>query len=65
MEYILNPKNIDEIKNNAVIQLNNISYYISINDFESAQIKAAYLISELNDIQAYKMGIELSETKTL
>jgi len=65
MEYILNPKNIDEIKNNAIIQLNNISYYLSINDFESAQIKAAYLISELNDLQAYKIGIVQFDTEKL
>ncbi len=65
MEYILNPKNIDEIKNNAIIQLNNISYYLSINDFESAQIKAAYLISELNDIRAYKIGKKLFKKEIL
>jgi hypothetical protein len=65
MKYILNPKNIDEIKNNAIIQLNNISYYISINDFESANIKAAYLISELNDAQAYKIGVELFKNEVL
>jgi ABC-type xylose transport system substrate-binding protein len=65
MKYILNPKNIDEMKNNVIIQMNNISYYISINDFESAQIKAAYLLSELNDIQRYKIGIELFDTEIL
>lgn len=62
MTYILNPKNIDEIKNNVIFQMNNISYYISINDFESAQIKADYLLSEL---QRYKIGIELFDTEIL
>ena len=65
MKYILNPKNIDEMKNNVIIQMNNISYYISINDFESAEIKAAYLLSELNDIQRYKISIELFDTEKL
>jgi|LakMenE18May11ns_1017448.scaffolds.fasta_scaffold9802570_2 hypothetical protein len=65
MSYIVNPKNIDEMKNNVIFQMNNISYYISINDFESAEIKAAYLLSELNDIQRYKISIELFDTEKL
>jgi superfamily II helicase len=65
MSYIVNPKNIDELKNNVIFQMNNISYYISINDFESAQIKAAYLLSELNDIQRYKISKELFDTEKL
>lgn len=57
--YIQNPKTIDEIANNANVQMVNIEYYLSIKDYKSALIKANCLVKELQDIMALQIGSEL------
>lgn len=57
--YIHNPMTVDEIANNANIQMGNIEYYLSIKDYQSALIKAHCLVSELQDIMALQIGSEL------
>ena len=57
--YINNPMTVDEIANNAKFQMGNIEYYLSINNYESALIKANCLVSELQDIMALQIGPEL------
>lgn len=57
--YIHNPMTVDEIANNANIQMGNIEYYLSIKDYQSALTKANCLVSELQDIMALQIGSEL------
>lgn len=60
--YIQNPKTIDEIVNNANVQMGNIEYYLSIKDYQSALIKANCLVNELQDIMAIQIISEISNT---
>lgn len=60
--YIQNPKTIDEIVNNANVQMGNIEYYLSIKDYQSALIKANCLVKELQDIMASQIISEISNT---
>lgn len=57
-DYILNPMTIDDIANNANVQMGNIEYYLSIKDYQSALIKTHCLVSELQNIMALQIGSE-------
>lgn len=57
--YIHNPMTVDEVANNANVQMGNIEYYLSIEDYQSALIKANCLVSELQNIMALQIGSEL------
>lgn len=48
--YIENATSIEEKEHNAKFQLKEIEYYLSNKDYESARLKATYLLSYLSDL---------------
>ena len=59
--YINNPMTVDEIINNANIQMVDIIYYLSVKGCKSALIKARCLVSELQDIMLCAVLLENGE----
>jgi hypothetical protein len=52
-----NPRTIEEFADNARFQLNNVAGYMSIKDYESALIKARYLVDALENAVVLKIGL--------
>lgn len=48
--FIPEPKNIDELEHNAQFQLDNVSGWMSVKDYECALMKAKYLVEALEKI---------------
>ena len=48
--YINNPSTIEDFKQNVKFQMDNVNGWISINDYQSALIKANCLVDALREI---------------
>ena len=48
--YILNPTKIEDYINNVRFQLDSVEGYLSIDGYESALIKAEFLVKELKTL---------------
>jgi len=50
--FIKNPSSIDEFKQNVDFQMENVKGWLSVNDYQSALIKAKCLVDALAEIVA-------------
>lgn len=50
--FIKNPASIEEFKQNVDFQMDNVKGWLSVNDYESALIKAKCLVDALQEIVA-------------
>ena len=58
--FIKNPASIEEFKQNIDFQMDNLQGWLSVNDYESALIKAKCLVEALAEIVAAKEAEQIA-----
>jgi len=57
VKFSTNPTSVEQFADNARFQLNNVAGYMSIKDYESALIKARYLVDALENAVVLQNGL--------